>query len=71
MEKITIQLDIILSYVQKLDELDTRGVNATTHVFSICNAFREDIVKESLTQKEALMNAPKDNGQMFQVPKII
>jgi aspartyl-tRNA(Asn)/glutamyl-tRNA(Gln) amidotransferase subunit C len=67
----TDQLDNILSYVDKLDELDTCMVAPTSHVFSVCNAFRDDIVKESLPRKEALMNAPEENGEMFQVPKII
>lgn len=65
------QLDNILSYFDKLSELDTSGVLPTTHVFSVSNAFREDIVKESLDQAEALKNGPQQNGEMFQVPKII
>ncbi len=71
LEKMTGQLDNILSYVDKLDELDTDQVVATSHVFSVCNAFREDSVKESLPPKEALMNAPQERGDMFQVPRII
>jgi aspartyl-tRNA(Asn)/glutamyl-tRNA(Gln) amidotransferase subunit C len=71
LESMTDQLDNILSYVDKLDKLDTRMVAPTSHVFSVCNAFREDIVKESLPRKEALMNAPEENGEMFQVPRII
>ncbi len=69
--KMTGQLDNILSYVAKLDELDTSQVEPTTHVFSVSNAFREDVEKESLTQAEALTNGPQQNGEMFQVPKII
>jgi aspartyl-tRNA(Asn)/glutamyl-tRNA(Gln) amidotransferase subunit C len=71
LEKLTIQIDNILSYVQKLDELDTQGVATTTHAFSVCNAFRDDVVQVSLSQGEALMNAPQQSDQMFQVPKII
>jgi aspartyl-tRNA(Asn)/glutamyl-tRNA(Gln) amidotransferase subunit C len=71
LERMTGQLDNILSYVDKLDEIDTHFVHPTSHVFSVCNAFREDLVKESLPRKEALMNAPQENGEMFQVPKII
>lgn len=65
------QLDTILSYVDKLGELDTSKVEVTTHVFSITNAFREDIVTESLSRSESLANAPLQNGESFQVPKII
>ncbi|MEN8199012.1 MAG: Asp-tRNA(Asn)/Glu-tRNA(Gln) amidotransferase subunit GatC [Thermodesulfobacteriota bacterium] len=69
--RMTGQLDTILSYVAKLDELDTSGVAPTTHAFSIQNAFRDDEVQESLVRKEALANAPLENGEAFVVPKII
>ncbi|MCF8056085.1 MAG: Asp-tRNA(Asn)/Glu-tRNA(Gln) amidotransferase subunit GatC [Desulfocapsa sp.] len=69
--RMTGQLDTILSYVAKLDELDTRGVAPTTHAFSNQNAFREDEVQESLPRDEALANGPKQNGEAFVVPKII
>ena len=71
LERMTGQLGTILSYVAKLDELDTSGVAATTHAFSITNAFREDEVRESLPRDEALANGPKQNGEAFIVPKII
>lgn len=71
LEKMTGQLDNILSYVAKLDELDTSQIIATSHVFSVSNAFREDVEKESLTQEEALKNGPQQDGEMFLVPKII
>lgn len=71
LEKMTGQLDNILSYVDKLSELDTSEVSATTHVFSVSNAFREDVEKESLSQAEAVKNGPQQDGVMFQVPKII
>ena len=69
--RMTGQLDTILSYVAKLDELDTREVAPTTHAFSIQNAFREDEVQESLPREEALANAPREDGKAFIVPKII
>ena len=71
LEKMTGQLDNILSYVDKLEELDTSQVVPTSHVFSVSNAFREDVEKESLSQAEALRNGPQQDGEMFQVPKII
>ncbi len=69
--KMTEQLDNILSYVDKLGELDTESVKETTHAFSISNAFREDMVKPSLSQTEALKNAPAQDGESFLVPRII
>ncbi|MFH0783829.1 MAG: Asp-tRNA(Asn)/Glu-tRNA(Gln) amidotransferase subunit GatC [Pseudomonadota bacterium] len=71
LDRMTGQLDNILSYVDKLNELDTDKVVPTSHVFPINNAFREDVVQESLSREDALMNAPQQNGVMFQVPKII
>ncbi|MCP3929855.1 MAG: Asp-tRNA(Asn)/Glu-tRNA(Gln) amidotransferase subunit GatC [Bacteroidetes bacterium] len=71
LEKMTEQLDDILSYVAKLDELDTGDVVPTTHAFSISNAFRDDEVKESLSQKEALSNCANQNQEAFIVPRII
>lgn len=65
------QLDTILSYVAKLDGLDTTDVVPTTHAFSIHNAFRKDQVQESLPREEALANGPRVNGEAFVVPKII
>jgi len=65
------QLDNILSYIDKLGELDTSGIEPTTHVFSVNNAFREDVVTESLSRENSLANAPQQNNESFQVPKII
>lgn len=70
-ERMTVQLDNILTYVAKLDELDTGDVAATTHSQDISNAFREDEVRESLDRKQALANGPRQNGESFVVPKVI
>lgn len=70
-DKMTSQLDTILSYVAKLDELDTTGVAVTTHTQSVTNSFRNDEVQESLPREKALANAPKQNDEAFVVPKII
>ncbi len=71
LEKLTGQLDTILRYVDKLDELDTAGIEPTTHAFSISNAFREDTIQASLSQQEALRNCAKSDGETFVVPRII
>jgi aspartyl-tRNA(Asn)/glutamyl-tRNA(Gln) amidotransferase subunit C len=68
---LTSQIDTILSYIGLLNELDTAGVAPTTHVLAVNNAFREDEVHSSLTQEEALANAPQQNGEAFVVPRII
>lgn len=71
LDLMTEQLDMILSYVAKLEELDTEGIEPTTHAFSISNAFREDIVEPSLDQDTALENGPDHNDDSFIVPRVI
>ena len=70
-EVFTNQLNAILEYVAKLNELDTKGVEATYHVVPHHNAMREDQVKESLPPKVSLENAPDQAQGCFRVPKII
>jgi len=71
LEKMTGQLDTILNYVAKLEELDATGIEPTTHAFSISNAFREDVVRESLPREESLRNCAVSNDEAFIVPRII
>ncbi|PID76359.1 MAG: Asp-tRNA(Asn)/Glu-tRNA(Gln) amidotransferase GatCAB subunit C [Deltaproteobacteria bacterium] len=71
LDAMTGQLDKILSYVDKLSELDTSGIKPTTHAFSITNAFRADQVMPSLDRQEALANAPECSGEGFVVPRVI
>ncbi len=65
------QLDAILRYVEKLNELDTAGVEPLVHVAEGENVFREDVPGESLQQKDALENAPESSDGCFKVPRII
>ena len=65
------QLDDILTYVAKLNELDTEAIVPTTHAISIVNAFREDEMKQSLGREKVLANAPQENGESFVVPRVI
>ncbi len=69
--KFTKQLDDILVYIEKLNELDISEVEPTSHVLSILNVFRDDQVTSSLEIDESLGNAPKREGLFFQIPKII
>ena len=64
-------LDNILAYINKLNELDTAGIAPTTHAIAIHNAFRADVVHESLSREEALSNGPRQNGEAFVVPKVV
>lgn len=70
-EKFTAQLNDILLYIDKLNELDTQGVAPMTHAIAVTNAFREDKIAESLGTQKALANAPDARGEFFRVPKVI
>ncbi|MEF8787919.1 MAG: Asp-tRNA(Asn)/Glu-tRNA(Gln) amidotransferase subunit GatC, partial [Planctomycetota bacterium] len=65
------QLDDIISYVEKLNELDTSDVEPMIHAADQVNVFREDEAGESLRRKEALQNAPDDAEGCFKVPRIL
>ena len=70
-EHFTEQFNQILSYVEKLDELDTESVDPTTHVLDLNNVLREDKVIQWMTQDQALANAPLKKNGFFSVPKVI
>ena len=65
------QLESILSYMDKLNELDTVGIEPTSHVLDISNVAREDALKPSLGREDALSNAPDKTEKFYRVPKII
>jgi aspartyl-tRNA(Asn)/glutamyl-tRNA(Gln) amidotransferase subunit C len=67
----TEQLDSILSYFDKLREVDTASVEPTSHVLRVRNVFREDGVNASLGQESSLQNAPEQESGCFRVPKVI
>ena len=69
-EQFAKQMDEILCYMDKLNELETSGVPATFHALSRENAFREDETRTSLNRQIALKNAPSDDEESFIVPKI-
>lgn len=70
-EKMRAQLDAILSYVDKLNELETSDVEPTSHVIPMTNVFRDDSVTKSLSQEQALANAPDRQDAFFRVPRIL
>lgn len=69
--KLTGQLNDILTYMDKLRELDTSGVASTNHALELSEAFREDAVLPSLERERALANAPMSDGQSFVVPRVL
>lgn len=67
-----LQLNSILSYMEKLDELDTKDIEPTSHVLSLSNVMRDDIPAGcSIPREDALMNAPDHTDKFYRVPKII
>jgi aspartyl-tRNA(Asn)/glutamyl-tRNA(Gln) amidotransferase subunit C len=65
------QLDKILQYMEKLNQLDTSEVEPFTHAVDVVNAWREDSVTNQPDTEALLANAPATQGGFFKVPKII
>ncbi len=65
------QVSQILSFVDKLKEVDVTGVQPTSHPLTLSNVFRADEVRPSLPIEGFLKHAPKARGRFFEVPKII
>jgi aspartyl-tRNA(Asn)/glutamyl-tRNA(Gln) amidotransferase subunit C len=71
LQQIQQDLTQILNFVDKLNELDTAGVEPLIHIVEEVNHLREDVVKQEITHKEALLNAPKKDSDYFRVPKVL
>jgi aspartyl-tRNA(Asn)/glutamyl-tRNA(Gln) amidotransferase subunit C len=70
-EKLGAQLAGILGYIEKLKQADVSRVEATAHAVPLVNVFRADEVRPSLSNEEALRNAPAKANGLFIVPKIV
>lgn len=70
-EKLSDDLSAIIGYAEQLNELDTEGVEPTTHVLDLKNVMRKDEPKQWITQEEALKNAPDKEAGQFKVPSIL
>lgn len=72
-EKASILQDLqrMISFVEKLNELDTAGVEPLRHVTEQFDTLREDRIQPSLDRKLALQNAPSHNDLYFKVPKVL
>ena len=69
--KLSGQLEHILKYVDKIAQLDVKGVEPMAHALPLHNVLREDAVEPSLTIEGVLQNAPDVDGRFFRVPKVI
>ena len=61
----------MLDYIDKLNELDTTGVEPMSHVFPVNNVFREDVVTNEDDRDNILKNAPEEKDGSFMVPKTV
>lgn len=70
-EMFTEQLNAILQYAEKLNELDTDDIAPTTHVLHLSNVMRDDVVEESLPLDKVFRNAPDEEDGQFKVPAVL
>jgi aspartyl-tRNA(Asn)/glutamyl-tRNA(Gln) amidotransferase subunit C len=70
-QKLSTQLGNILSYIEKLKQADVSGVEPTAHAFPLVNVTRPDEVRASMSNEDALRNAPAKANGLFIVPKIV
>jgi aspartyl-tRNA(Asn)/glutamyl-tRNA(Gln) amidotransferase subunit C len=72
-EKADIKKDLqrMISFVEKLNELNLDGVEPLLHMSDEVNVLRDDVVKGSVTREAGLMNAPDHTDEFFKVPKVI
>jgi len=69
-ERMRLELDRILTYIDKLRAIDTRSVEPTSHAVPMTNVMRDDVTRPSFPQSDMLANAPDRSGDFFRVPKI-
>jgi aspartyl/glutamyl-tRNA(Asn/Gln) amidotransferase, C subunit len=70
-DEIKSDLQKMIAFIDKLNELDTTGVEPLLHMSENINVLREDEVKGTISREEALKNAPLHDEQFFRVPKVI
>lgn len=72
-EKVMNDMTEIINWVEKLNEVDTTGIDPLTTMSHETNALRDDTAEDHnhLDQQRALQNAPEKNGDFFSVPKVL
>lgn len=70
-DEIKNDLQKMIAFIDKLNELDTTGIEPLLHLSENINVLREDEVKGSISREEVLKNAPLHDEQFFKVPKVI
>jgi aspartyl-tRNA(Asn)/glutamyl-tRNA(Gln) amidotransferase subunit C len=70
-QQITGQLNAILKYAEKLNELDTESIEPTSHVMALTNVMREDEPRPSWPIEDVMKNAPEEENGQFKVPAVL
>ena len=70
-EKMKSDLSKILSFIDKLSKIETKNIKPLIYINSQTNIMRDDIIDNEITQKEALLNAPKKDSDYFKVPTVL
>jgi len=70
-EQIKLDMEKIISFMEKLQEVDTENVEPLIFMSDEVNVLREDIAEVTLTQTEALSNAPRKDSDYFRIPKVL
>jgi len=70
-EEIKSDLEKMIGFVNKLNEIDTSGVEPMLHISNNINVYREDKVQGMCSHNDALKNASLSDDQFFKVPKVI
>ncbi|HXB13153.1 MAG TPA: Asp-tRNA(Asn)/Glu-tRNA(Gln) amidotransferase subunit GatC [Bacteroidia bacterium] len=70
-QEIIKDLNRIVTFIEKLNELDTSSVEPLIYLTDETNIMRDDVVKQEITQQEALKNAPKKDSDYIKAPKVI
>ncbi len=65
------KLEGVLNWMEQLNEIDTENVAPLTHMTLEMNAFRDDVVKTTITREDALANSPKHDDKYFRVSKVM
>ena len=70
-QKMIADMNKILGFMDKLNEIDTSGIEPLVYMTNEINTVREDVIKQEITHDEALLNAPKHDKDYFLVAKVI
>ena len=65
------QLNDVLTYAEKLRQVNVTGIDAAAHALPVFNVLRDDVSRNWFTAEQALRNAPQQASQLFIVPKVV